>query len=234
MATNYRGAARRWGLAALAATFLVTAAVPAQQTGRFDERVRDFFFSGFAGDPASLRRGMAIVEDVLRADPNHAQALVWQASGWLFRSGQAFGQGDSGKGMALFDKSVGQFSRAVSLAPDDVGVLIPRASSFLQTAGFVAHAPTRSMLLETALGDFLKVLELQKPYFRLLSTHSRGELLGAIADALWQLEERDRAQVFLRRTIAELPGSSYALMAQRQLDRPDTAVRLTCLGCHKY
>lgn len=234
MATNRSGAAHSLTVFALAAALLLASAVPAQQTGRFDERVRDLFFSGFAGDPASLRRGMAIVEDVLEAYPDHAQALVWQASGWLFRSGQAFQQRDFGRGMSLFDKSVEQFSRAVSLAPDDVGVLIPRASSFLETARFVAHAPTRSMLLETAIGDFLKVHELQKPYFRSLATHSRGELLGAIADALWQMEERDRARVFLRRMVSELPASPYALAAQRQLDRPGTTVRLTCLGCHKY
>ena len=228
MAVNYRTA-----LLALAATLLLATAVAAQQAGRFDERIRDLFFSGFAGDPASLRQGMEIVEDTLKADPDHAQALAWQASGRQFLSGRAFQEGDFGRGMTLFDESVEGFGRAVSLAPDDVGVLIPRAASFLASARFVAHAPTRSMLLETAIGDYLKVLELQESYFRFLSVHSRGELLGGIADALWQSGQRDRARPYLRRLIAELPGSPYARMAQRRLDRPGEAVRLTCIGCHE-
>ena len=231
MARNYPAAA---SVLALAATLFLAAAVPAQQEERFDERVREFFFSGFAGDPASLRRGMEMVETALASDPDHAQALAWQATGWLFRSGQAFQRDDFSQGMTLFDDSVDQFSRAVSLAPDDVGVLIPRATSFQETARFVAHAPTRTMLLETAVADYLKVLELQKPYFRLLSVHGRGELLGGIADALWQLERPGRAQPHLQRMIAELPGSPYARAAKRQLDRPSEAVRLTCLGCHGY
>ena len=234
MAAHRRGAARSLGLFVLATTLLLTSAVPAQQVERFDERIRDLFFSGFAGNADALQRGMAIVEDALEADPDHPQVLVWQAAGWLFQSGLEFRKGDPGRGMTLFRKSVAQFSRAASLAPDDVGVLIPRASSFLRTARFVSHASTRIMLLETAVSDYLKVLELQKPYFGFLSRHSRGELLGGISDALWLLERRDRARVYLRRMISELPGSPYALMAQRRLDRPDTAVRLTCLGCHKF
>ena len=231
MAGRYLGAA---GPLALAAALLLAAAVPAQQEERFDEQVRDLFFSGFSGDPASLRRGMEIAEDALRADPDHAGALAWQATGFLFRSGQAFQRDDLGRGMTLFDKSVAQFGRAVSLAPDDVGVLIPRASSFLETARFVGHAPTRTMLLETALADYLKVLELQEPYFRLLTVHSRGELLGGIADALWRSDRPGRAGEYLRRMIAELPGSPYARAAERRLEEPDGAVRLTCLGCHEY
>lgn len=230
MARRYPAAA---GVLALAATLLAAAAVPAQQEQRFDERVRDLFFSGFAGDPASLRRGMEIAEEALAAEPDHAQALAWQATGWLFRSGQAFQRDDFSRGMTLFGNSVDQFRRAVSLAPDDVGVLIPRATSFQETARFVAHAPTRTMLLETALADYLKVLDLQEPYFRSLTVHSRGELLGGIADALWQSGRPGRARQYLRRMIAELPGSSYALMAQRRLEEPPGTVRLTCLGCHE-
>ena len=84
------------------------------------------------------------------------------------------------------------------------------------------------------LGDYTKVLELRAPAFDSLTVHSRGELLGALASTLWWLERRDEAQVYLDRIIAELPDSSYALMAQRQLDNPETPAQLTCLGCHKY
>ena len=237
MATHRRRDGRTLGLLGLAVTLILTFAAAAQQTERFDDRVRDFFFAGYDGNLDAFRRGMAIVEDTLQADPGHPQALAWQASGWLFQSGLAYQQGDSGTGRTLFDKSLAQFERAISLAPDDVSVLIPRAASFSGSAKFVSHAPTRAMLLEMVVGDYLKVLELQKPYFESLSMHGRGELLPGISDALWLLDRRDEARVFLQRMISELPTlrhSPYAIMAQRQLDGPETTVRVTCLGCHKY
>ena len=136
--------------------------------------------------------------------------------------------------MTLFDESLAQFDRAVSLAPDDVQVLIPRATALQASARYITHAPTRLALLETVAGDYSKIIEVQAPYFGALSVHGRGELLGGVADALWRLERRDEATEYLKRMIAELPDSPYALMAQQQLDSPETSQQLTCLGCHKY
>ena len=84
------------------------------------------------------------------------------------------------------------------------------------------------------VGDYTKVLEIRAPVFDSLTVHSRGELLGALAEALWLLEKRDESKVYLNRILAELPESPYALMAQRQLDNPEERAQLTCLGCHKY
>ena len=218
-------------LLALLAALLLALPAGAQEPERFDERVREFFF---AGNEDALERGMAICEERLAAEPDYPPALVWQAAGWQFQSGMAFAQGDAGTGMTLFDRSIAQFDRAVSLAPDDVEVLIPRATALHGSAPYIAHAPTRIALLETAAGDYKKILELQASYFGALPVHSRGELLGGLADALWRLERRDEAQAYLDRMIDELPGSPYALMAERQRDNPETNARLTCLGCHKY
>ena len=222
------------GLIALVAALVFTLPAGAQEPERFDEKVREHFFAGFAGNEDALRRGMAIVEETLAANPDLPDALAWQASGWFFESGTAFTQGDWETGMALFDKSLAQFDRAVALAPDSEQTLIPRAATLLSAAPYVTHAPTRTSFLETVVGDYTKVLELQRPYFDNLTVHSRGELLGALASALWLLERRDEAEGYLKRIVAELPESSYALMAQRQLDQPETAQQLTCLGCHKY
>ena len=222
------------GLIALVVALVFTLPAGAQEPERFDEKVREHFFAGFAGNEDALRRGMAIVKETLAADPDQPDALAWQASGWFFESGTAFTQGDWETGMALFDKSLAQFDRAVALAPDSEQTLIPRAATLLSAAPYVTHAPTRTSFLETVVGDYTKVLELQRPYFDNLTVHSRGELLGALASALWLLERRDEAEGYLNRIVAELPESAYALMAQRQLDRPETVQQLTCLGCHKY
>ena len=222
------------GLVALLAALLLSLPAGAQETMRFDEKVRELFFAGFAGNQDALQRGMAICEETLAADPDHPGALVWQASGWFYDSSFAFAEGDSDKGMALYNRAVAQFDRAVALAPDSLETLIPRAAVYLSTAPYVEHAPTRNWLLETVVGDYTKVLELRAPVFQSLTVHSRGELLGAMAEALWLLEKRDEAGVYLDRMIGELPDSPYALMAQRQLDDPETRTQLTCLGCHKY
>ena len=222
------------GLIALLAALILTVTAAAQEPERFDETVRELFFAGFAGNEDALARGMAICEETLAADPDHPGALVWQAAGWQFQSGMAFGEGDRSTGMALFDKSLAQLDRAVALAPDSLETLIPRASVLLGSAPYISHAPTRNGLLETVVGDYTKVLELRKTNFDSLTVHSRGELLGALAEALWRLERREEAGKYLNRMITELPGSPYALMAQQQLDKPDTNSQLTCLGCHKY
>jgi len=223
-----------FGLIALLAAFLLTVPAGAQETERFDEKVRELFFAGFAGNQDALQRGMAMCEETLAEDPDHPGALVWQASGWFYESSFAFAEGDPETGMALYDKSVAQFDRAVALAPDSLETLIPRAAVYLSVAPYVTHAPTRNQLLETVIGDYTKALKLQEPYFDTISLHGQGELLGALAEALWLLERRDEAQVYLSRIIDELPESPYALMAQRQLDEPETRTQLTCLGCHKY
>ena len=234
MTTDRRLGARAAGLLALSLALLLSVSAAAQEPMRFDEKVREFFFAGFAGNDDALERGMAMADATLADEPDHPGALAWQATGWLFQSGMAYQRGDSGTGMALFDRSVAQFDRAVSLAPDSLEVLIPRAAAFQGTAPYVTHAPTRTMLLETVAGDYRKVLDLRAPIFGVLSVHSRGELLGGLADALWRLERRDEAQAYLQRMITELPESPYALMAQQQLDEPEESAQFTCLGCHKY
>ena len=84
------------------------------------------------------------------------------------------------------------------------------------------------------VGDYSRILDLQAPYFDSLTVHSRGEILGGLAEALWRLERRDESRVYLNRMMDELPESPYALMAEQQLDNPDENAQLSCLGCHKY
>ena len=222
------------GLIALLAALVLSLPAGAQELERFDEKVRELFFAGFAGNQDALQRGMAICEEALAEDPDHPGALVWQASGWFYQSGMAYGEGDWERGLELYNQSIAQFDRAVSLAPDSMQTLVPRAAVYLSYAPYVTHAPTRNELLEKVVGDYTKVLEIRAPAFDSLTVHSRGELLGALASALWLLERRDEAQVYLSRIIDDLPNSPYALMAQQQLDNPETPAQLTCLGCHKY
>src|SRR5947209_9157719 len=91
---------------------------------RFDLKVRNYFFAGFAGNAESLETGMWMCEEALAADPKNSEALVWHGSGLYFQAGQAFQKGDQQGGFELFQRGVKQMDEAVALAPDTIGVRI--------------------------------------------------------------------------------------------------------------
>ena len=231
--TYRRRIGRGLGCVALLLGLLLAAPAAAGEPERLDERVGELFAAGFAGDEEALERGLALLEETLAADPDHPGALVWQASIWSFQSGTAFAQGDWEAGQTLFDKSLAQFDRAVSLAPDSLQTRTPRASVMLSVARYTTDASTRNGYLETALEDYMKILELRTPGFDSLAVDTRGELLGGLAEVLWRLERHDDAKVYLHRMIAEHPESRYAVMAQGQLNDPDTPAELACFGCYE-
>ena len=154
-----------------------TAQMQSQSRERFDYLVRADFFAGFAGDQPALERGMKVCEDTLAKNPNHAEALVWHGGGLVFIAGQAFQKADIRKGTELWDRGLREMDRAVELEPGSVGVLIPRGATLLAASRFVPDRAGGRALLEKGVGDYEKVLDLQKPYFAKLSGHARGELL---------------------------------------------------------
>jgi len=114
-----------------AAIVLISASGFLMSQERFDFKVRNYFFAGFAGDTASLEKGLKICEDALAADPKNAQALVWHGSGVFFQAGQAFQKGDSQNGMELWQRGLKEMSDAVALDPDALAVVIPRGAVLL-------------------------------------------------------------------------------------------------------
>ena len=123
---------------------------------------------------------------------------------------------------------------AVSLAPDNVGVLIPRGATLLEVSRFVPDANTGRALLATAVADYERVLDLQAPYFKYLSEHARGELLFGLAEGLHRLGERDRARAYFERLASEAKGSEYSARADAWLLDPAaaSATQRGCAGCH--
>lgn len=65
-----------------------------------------------------------------------------------------------------------------------------------------------------------------------MSEHGRGEVLGAMADGWLMLGETAKADVFLDRMTAELPGTPYAKNAGQRRADPSARAPLTCLGCY--
>lgn len=201
---------------------------------RFDQVVRTDFFAGFSGDEARLQKGMATCETILAENPRHAEAMVWHGAGLLFQAGRSFQGGDAQRGMQLFQTGLSQMNSAVALEPDNVAVLIPR--------GAVLIAATRTMdpamgrpLLEQAVADYEKVLDIQAAYFDTLGDHPRGELLFGLAEGSARLGRPEKTRLYFERLIKDAPTSGQSTRAEEWLKTgalPKIA-GAGCIGCHK-
>jgi len=221
----------RFGALLIGVTYVTGAARAAEP--RFDDQVRDAFFSGFAGVADDLRRGMAICEAALAVDPDRADALVWHGAGLFFMAGTAFRDGDRDRGLRLQSQGLSEMDRAVALAPDRTATRVPRGAALMGAARHVANPAIATPWLRTAMTDYEAVVAFQAADWLAMSEQDRGELLGALAEGWDRLGERTKSQTYLERIVAELPRSPYGVRATAWLAdgrRPD---RMTCLGCHK-
>src|SRR5471030_692283 len=188
---------------------------------RFDFKVREDMFAGMDGDRESFDRAMKLIADTLAADPDHAQALVWRGDGRLFLAGQAFQRGAIAEGRTLSNQGVADMMRAVALAPDDLAVRIPRATGLQPFAAGIRpyDRAAADRLTRIVLEDFEFTLKASTPHWNRLNEHDRGEILGALAESWFQLGEDAKAQPYLDRMTAELPGTPYAVNAALRRDR---------------
>ncbi len=217
----------------LAALLLIGGAslLPAQD--RFDFKVRNYFFAGFAGDAASLEKGMKICEDSLAADPKNAQALVWHGAGLFYAAGQAFQKQDTQKGGELWARGLKEMDDAVALAPDQLGVVIPRGAVLLTASKYVPSPEMARPLIEKGVGDFEKTYQLQAANFDTIGTHPRGELMIGLADGYNRLGNQEKAQEWFERIQKSMPGTPYEKSATTWLETKSlTPAQSGCLGCH--
>jgi tetratricopeptide (TPR) repeat protein len=200
---------------------------------RFDMRVRNDFFAGFAGNQEALDRAMKICEEELGRNPGNAAALVWHGAGVFFESRMYFQAGDRAKGGEFWQRGLGEMDNAVKMAPDALGVRIPRGAVLLTASRSLPSAEMAHPLIEKGVSDFERALEIQKPYFDTLGTHPRGELLIGLADGYARLGKDEQATAYFERIRAALPGSAYAASAEKWLATKTLAPREAgCLGCH--
>ena len=200
-------------------------------SARFDLEIRGDFFAGFSGQPERLARGMARAEEVLAVTPDHAEALVWHGSGLLFQAGQAFASGDTATGMQQFGRGLGEMNKAVALAPDRVGVRVPRGAVLLESTRFMPAAQAEP-LLRLAIGDYERVLELQAPIFASLGGHARGELLFGLADGYARLGDQVKARAYFERMTKEGGPSPRRDYAAAWLDGTAPKTVPSCGPCH--
>ncbi|MBL8212952.1 MAG: hypothetical protein JNK87_19710 [Bryobacterales bacterium] len=200
---------------------------------RFDHKVRNDFFAGFAGDREALLRGMKAAGEAIEADPNHAEALVWHGSGLYFQAGMAFQQGDSAKGMQLYGQAMAQMDKAVQLAPDSIGVRIPRGAGLLAGTAFQPMDDRVRSEVKRAVDDYQHTFDMQKDRLDKLSEHSLGQLLLGLGDAYSRLGDKENAKVYFAMLEAKLPGTEYDKRAKAwKANGKLTTAEQRCFGCH--
>jgi tetratricopeptide (TPR) repeat protein len=217
---------------ALSSALLAAWQAPADE--RFDNQVRADMFAGLAGDAAALDRAMKRCEETLAQDPENTEALVWHGSGSIFLGGQAMRSADYAKGGPLLAKGLREMDDAVAKAPDRVGVLIPRGATLLEYSKYDPMPEHAQAELQKALGDFEKVLVLQKPDWQNRPLHARGELLSGLAEGWYRAGDVQKARSYMERLVAETAGSPYAARAQVFLSAsaPPKQLDWHCIGCH--
>ena len=180
---------------------------PRAATERFDYLVRADFFAGVAGDEIRLKKAIEICDRTLADHPQHPEALVWHGASLLVLGGQAFQHGDMAGGGPLVDRGLKEMSEAVALAPENPGVLIPRAAVLLEATRTMPSEMARP-LITSALANYEHVLEIQAPYFATLGDHPKGELLFGLAEGYARIGDQDRARRYFQRLVSEIGRAS--------------------------
>jgi hypothetical protein len=178
---------------------------------------------------------MKFCEEILAANPKHAEALVWHGGGLLARAAQSYAKGDASAGDTLWNRGLKEMNDAVAFEPNNIGVKIGRSATLIglaQSGWDPSDAEARALLL-SARNDYEKVYQWQKPFFPKLGMHSRGELLFGLASGWSILGEREKALKYLRLIIEECHSTNYEREAKRWLDiTPLPIVQHDCTGCH--
>jgi tetratricopeptide (TPR) repeat protein len=206
----------------------------AEPPQRFDHLVRADFFAGIAGNDARLSQAIERCERALEINPKHPEALVWHGAALVARAGQAFRKGDMTAGAPLFERGLQEMAEAVTLAPDNPGVLVPRGAVLLEATRQMPPEMARS-LLQSAVQNYERVLDIQTPIFARLGDHPKGELLFGLADGWSRLGDQEKARRYFERLIADAPTSGQVPKAREWMTTGvvPKSNGASCVGCHK-
>ncbi len=160
--------------------------------------------------------------------------MVWHGAILFAEAGRSFQKGDVAAGGELLQRGIKEMSDAVVLAPANPGVLIPRAAVLIEGTKGMPPEMARP-LLESAVANYERALEVQAPQWAALGDHGKGELLFGLAEASARLGRQDKARGYFERLIAEAPGSGQTprakeWMATGTIPKGNGA---GCVGCHK-
>ncbi len=208
------------------------AAAVAGAAERFDYQVRGDMFRGFKGDGAAFSQAMSTIAARLATSPDDAEALVWRGVGRYWQAGLAFRAGNPADARDLATTAMADLDRAIALAPDKIGVLVPRAGVLLAAARSERDPARARDLAARAAEAYEKAFALRHDSFAGLAEHNRGEYLAGLAESWAIAGERAKSEAYLRRVLAELPGTPYAQRATEKLADWSDHRALNCQTCH--
>jgi hypothetical protein len=113
-----------------------------------------------------------------------------------------------------------------------IGVLVPRAAVLLAVARNQRDAARMRDLAGQSAANFESALALRRNAFHNLGQHNRGEYLSGLAESWALAGNKESAEGYLRRILAELPNSVYAERAAAKLANWDERRPLNCQSCH--
>jgi tetratricopeptide (TPR) repeat protein len=191
---------------------------------------------GLVGDMVRFERGMRTLDEILSKDPNNLEARVLHGNGVMARAGEAFKAGDNEKAIQLWQSGLEEMAQAVDAAPDNLFVRA-RRGVFMITASRNTPPQMAKPLLETAVADFGKVLQIREREHSLAerSVHQRGELLTSLADGWDRLGDKEKARGYFERITKDLKGTVYETRANAWLQsKPEAKAAdfFACTGCH--
>ena len=223
---------KRKTIVVVVAMLLTACALPAMEL-RPGSPILDDMFAGFAGDKTAFKRSMEAIEKLLADNPNDAEALVWHGAGTLFQS-RLEGETDGQKRIAYFQKGTAEMDRAVSLAPDNIAVRIPRGGVLRMLTPGMPNFPILATLIENARQDYQFAFDRHQEELDRLGTHRLGELLQGLGDLNSRQGKTADAEKYYALILTKLNGTPYAeraseWMKTRQPLPPD---RTACIGCH--
>ena len=136
-------------------------------------------------------------------------------------------------GQEMWERGLKEMDEAVALAPDNLGVRIPRGAVLLTASHYVPNPEMAKPLIEKGLSDFEMTYKLQSAQLDTMGTHPRGELLIGLADSYSRLGNQEKAQEFFEKIQKDLKGTPYEKSANIWLETKALPPRQAgCLGCH--
>ena len=223
---------RRCGIAILIPILAAVGIAASHAQERFDYEVREEMFRAFGGNEAALQSAMATIEAKLKEHPDHAEALVWRGAARNWLAGRALEAGDAAGARDLSAAGMADMDRALALEPSNIGVLVPRAAVLLAVARNQRDAARMRDLAGQSAANFESALALRRNAFHNLGQHNRGEYLSGLAESWALAGNKESAEGYLRRILAELPNSVYAERAAAKLANWDERRPLNCQSCH--
>ncbi len=168
--------------------------------------VMEDFLRGFDGDSEAMSRAIASTDDILRQNPENAEAMAWRGAGMTASCGQAFASGNPQEGMRLWTEGVAGLNHAVELQGDNPVVRMVRGKTMLESSVYDPNPESKAKALKTAVEDLeLALVLVNDPNERVPAQESRM-IAAWLSDGWERLGDKAKAD-------------KYKLMAGEQLKK---------------